>query len=99
MELLEIILAGLFTLTGIFTATVTTVACHSRHTREERDREIFRAYLDCPQEVEAWLVQGAMEQLEQTLSWHVPERTRCVDSQHVRRNGENAMPMLASQIA
>jgi hypothetical protein len=98
MDPLEIIIASLASLAGVFTATLTTVACYAHHTREERDREIFRAYLDCPQEVEAWLVQGAMEHLKQTLPWQLPERTRRIDPpQRVRGNEENAMPMLASR--
>jgi hypothetical protein len=96
MDSLQLILVGFFTTAGILTATFTTVACVRFHIREERDREIFRAYLDCPQEIEGWLVQGAVEQLKQSLPWDMPEQTRYFAPRPARRSVENAVSVLTS---
>jgi hypothetical protein len=81
MDPIEMIFLVFVTAAGIVTATVATIACSRRVACAERDRQLIHAYLDRPQEVEVWLIQGAMEHLEQRLSSHIEEK-RCVESRH-----------------
>ncbi|MDD5200082.1 MAG: hypothetical protein PHC88_09790 [Terrimicrobiaceae bacterium] len=68
MNALGILIILLVSMAGVLAATVTTIFCLVRLARDERDRQLFHAYVHSPHELEAWLVSGALEQLEQTLS-------------------------------
>jgi hypothetical protein len=64
---MEILIIAVVAAAGILATTFTTIHCLVRHAREKRDRQLFHAYVHRPHEVEAWLVDGALEHLHQTL--------------------------------
>lgn len=76
MNPFELILVSLAIIAGTFVATFTTIACFSALARRKRDRQIIRAYLEDPKEVEMWLAEGAIELLERTVSRHRSEAHR-----------------------
>jgi hypothetical protein len=96
MDPLEMILIGPVVAAGILITTFTTVACFRSHARKERDRELFRVYLEDPQKVEAWLVEGAMELVEQILLQRLREEARCAKPRRLRTPAEDAAPMLTA---
>lgn len=65
---LELILVSLVIIAGTFAATFATIACCRLAARRERDRQIFRAYIEDPRQLEMWLTEGAIELLEKTVS-------------------------------
>jgi|GEM_PF-2171253 hypothetical protein len=65
---LELILVSLAAIAGTFAATSATIACCRLAARRERDRQIFRAYLEDPRQLEMWLTNGAIELLENTVA-------------------------------
>lgn len=69
----ELIVISLATVAGTFAATSATIACCRMAARRERDRQIFRAYLENPQQIEMWLTEGAIDLLEQTVA-HAGDR-------------------------
>jgi len=93
------IIVVIATAAGIATATFATIACSRRIACKERERQLIRAYLECPQEVEAWLIHGAMEDLERNLSTRI-EEMRWMESQHSDRRWSrerSAFSMASSQ--
>jgi hypothetical protein len=68
MNAMEIIITGLVALGGILVVTFTTTFCLVRHAREKWARQLFDAYVHSPHKLEAWLVRGALDQVEHTLA-------------------------------
>jgi hypothetical protein len=68
MHALEILLLTFVASAGILVTTFTTIFCVVRHAQENWDRQLFHAYLLRPHEVEAWLAQGALTQVQEFLS-------------------------------
>jgi hypothetical protein len=74
MNSFELLVTAFATAAGVMVATVTTASCIIRKACERRDRQLFRAYAQYPEEVEAWLVRGAMDTLQQSLTLQDAQR-------------------------
>ncbi|MGH8047263.1 MAG: hypothetical protein ACREKL_08450 [Chthoniobacterales bacterium] len=67
MDPIEILLASVMSFAGIAITSFTVVASMRQCARDDRDRELFHAYINDPHGIEAWLANGAIELLEQSL--------------------------------